>query len=211
VPERRASQRRAAPAAVRSCKVQCCVSRHPWVSGVVRLIVELELIAVRSSTLLLPLLSLSRPASPSPRNQPATTTPSTTSPSTQSPIQALSSLPTQFPPRTSSDPGPTVESQGFVLYLGSLILYLTYLFWAYAPDSTLHSLGIDWYPSREWALLGPAWSVMAGAFVYFSYIALNIFITPSLDSLHTITGACCLPRPRCHTTDGLSLRQTLKR
>ena len=29
---------------------------------------------------------------------------------------------------------------------------------------------------------------MLAAFVYSSYIALNIFITPPLDSLHTLTG-----------------------
>lgn len=30
---------------------------------------------------------------------------------------------------------------------------------------------------------------MLAFFVYFAYIALNIFITPALDSLHTLTGA----------------------
>ena len=41
---------------------------------------------------------------------------------------------------------------------------------------------------REWALLVPAWTVMLAALVYASYIALNVFITPPLDSLHTLTG-----------------------
>ncbi|KAI5478022.1 phosphatidylinositol N-acetylglucosaminyltransferase subunit P [Pseudohyphozyma bogoriensis] len=157
------------------------------------------------ATLLSPLLSLSRPPSPA-------VTPPTTQPSSPvlpkktlakpSPLSAAdaepsdrssSSLPAHFPPRTPSDPGPTVESQGFVLYLGSLVSYIAFLVWSLLPDEWLEGMGVLWFPSREWALLVPAWTIMLAFFIYFSYIALNIFITPSLDSLHTLTGTCSLP------------------
>ncbi|ORY92781.1 PIG-P-domain-containing protein, partial [Leucosporidium creatinivorum] len=99
--------------------------------------------------------------------------------------------------RASSDPAPTVESQGFVLYLGSLVAWIIFLVWSLCTDDWLQWMGIEWYPSREWALLVPAWTIMLAALVYFSYIALNIFITPSLDSLHTLTdhNAYLLPFP----------------
>ncbi|KAM0752892.1 PIG-P-domain-containing protein [Meredithblackwellia eburnea MCA 4105] len=156
------------------------------------------------ATLLQPLLSLSRPPSP------ASTPPQTHN---QSPIlnassssatlieqpsdRSATSLPAHFPPRNARDPGPSVESQGFVLYLTSLFAWITFLVWGLCPDEWLEWMGIEWYPAREWALLVPAWSIMLAAFVYFSYIALNIFITPPLDSLHTLTDtqAYILPYP----------------
>lgn len=98
-----------------------------------------------------------------------------------------------------------MESQGFVLYLSSLVAWIAFLVWGLCPDEVLEWMGVLWYPSRcvrspfvwvgadsstdrEWALLFPAWTIMLAAFVYFSYIALNICITPALDSLHTLTG-----------------------
>lgn len=53
----------------------------------------------------------------------------------------------------------------------------------------VYNLTIRVANDREWALLVPAWTIMLAFFVYFSYIALNIFITPALDSLHTLTGS----------------------
>ena len=102
-----------------------------------------------SSTLLQPILALSRPASPS-------ASPSTSS-GTFGPVSSIeepadrsaSSLPAQFPPRASTDPAPTVESQGFVLYLGSLVAWTVFLIWGLCPDEWLEWMGIEWYPSRS--------------------------------------------------------------
>ncbi|KAL8277342.1 hypothetical protein RQP46_010295 [Phenoliferia psychrophenolica] len=101
------------------------------------------------------------------------------------------------------NPAPTVESQGFVLYISSLVAWVAFLVWGLCPDETLDWIGIEWYPSREWALLFPAWTIMLAAFVYFSYIALNIFITPPLDSVHTLTDtqAYIIPLPSSSTAD----------
>lgn len=62
--------------------------------------------------------------------------------------RSSSSLPAHFPPRTSNDPGPTVESQGFVLYVGSLVAWFGYLVWSLCKDEWLEAMGIAWYPSR---------------------------------------------------------------
>ncbi|GAA5877089.1 hypothetical protein JCM3774_002838 [Rhodotorula dairenensis] len=100
---------------------------------------------------------------------------------TSAPIdRSSSSLPAQFPPREPTDPAPTVESQGFVLYIGSLVAYGLYLAWAFLPERCLVAIGIEWYPSRDWALLVPAWIVMLVAFVYISYFLLTMYSTPSL-------------------------------
>ncbi|KAK4053231.1 hypothetical protein OIO90_004005 [Microbotryomycetes sp. JL221] len=166
------------------------------------------------ATLLQPILSLSRPSSPgvSPSLSAvdATTSPVLTTKSqshvdltqqlqhqqqqlqqqqqTQTPAdRSASSLPAHFPPRGENDPAPTVESQGFVLYIGSLVAWFCFLIWSLLKDEWLMWLGIEWYPSREWALLVPAWTVMLVVFIYITYLSINIFHTPNLNSLNTLT------------------------
>lgn len=99
-------------------------------------------------TLLHPLLSLSRPPSPA-FSPPASPTP----PLSVSADRSASSLPAHFPPRTPSDPAPTVESQGFVLYLSSLVAWVAFLVWGLCPDDWLEAAGIEWYPARSDSLL----------------------------------------------------------
>ena len=44
-----------------------------------------------------------------------------------------------------------------------------YLAWAYVPESVLHSWGITYYPSKQWATSLPAWfcvSIVFGFWVY---------------------------------------------
>ncbi|TNY18659.1 PIG-P-domain-containing protein [Rhodotorula diobovata] len=154
------------------------------------------------AALLRPVLaSLSRPSSPavspSTPGTPAPTSPTRPSPSpssspaaprTRTPPESVpldrssSSLPAQFPPREPTDPAPTVESQGFVLYVGSLVAFGAYLVWAVVPDAGLEAMGVEWYPARDWALLVPSWIVMLVAFVYSSYFCLNLYNTPPLSS-----------------------------
>ncbi|BGO94110.1 hypothetical protein JCM10020v2_005804 [Rhodotorula toruloides] len=161
------------------------------------------------AALLRPVLqSLSRPSSPalSPvvPGTPAPSSPTksldVTSPLLAEPPadRSASSLPAQFPPREPTDPAPTVESQGFVLYIGSHVAYFAYLAWACLPEPWLEAIGIEWYPSRDWALLVPAWIVMLVAFVYVSYFLLNMHNTPSLTSLSLLDDprAFVTPPPR---------------
>ncbi|GAA5824552.1 hypothetical protein JCM5353_007241 [Sporobolomyces roseus] len=114
------------------------------------------------STLFHPVLkSLSRPSSPPP-------------PPPASPQRSQSSIPSHFPPRSISDPAPTIESQGFLLYISSLLFYASYLIWSLIPGESLKSIGIEWFPSQEWALLIPSWITMSVVYVYLSYSFLNM-------------------------------------
>ncbi|CAD6586475.1 MAG: hypothetical protein CYPHOPRED_003552 [Cyphobasidiales sp. Tagirdzhanova-0007] len=79
------------------------------------------------------------------------------------------------------------EKYGFVVYAGSLVAWYIYLVWALTPDQYLRWLGLEWYPSREWAILIPSWIMVAVVFVYIAYFALNLFNTPALDSLTCIS------------------------
>ncbi|BGP32049.1 hypothetical protein JCM10296v2_003828 [Rhodotorula toruloides] len=161
------------------------------------------------AALLRPVLqSLSRPSSPAlspvvpgtPAPSSPTKSHSVTSPLLSEPPadRSASSLPAQFPPREPTDPAPTVESQGFVLYIGSHVAYFAYLVWAFLPEPWLEAIGIEWYPSRDWALLVPAWIVMLVAFVYISYFLLNMHNTPPLTSLSLLDDpqAFVTPPPR---------------
>ncbi|KAM0787847.1 hypothetical protein ACM66B_003900 [Microbotryomycetes sp. NB124-2] len=171
------------------------------------------------ATLLQPILSLSRPSSPGvspslsaidanaslnghkPLGEGPSLSPLTTS---EAPAdRSASSLPAHFPPRGENDPAPTVESQGFVLYIGSLVAWIAFLVWSLFKDEWLTWMGIEWFPSREWALLVPAWTVMLVVFVYFSYLSINIFHTPDLDALNTLTdpAAHVLPFPPSSNDD----------
>ncbi|GAA5913197.1 hypothetical protein JCM5296_005229 [Sporobolomyces johnsonii] len=150
-------------------------------------------------TLLRPVIqSLSRPGSPGqPRSSPPTQPSALPGPSAPlspthahapalfvdppSPERSHTSLPAQFPPREPTDPAPTVESQGFVLYIGSLVAYVVFLVWALVPEKWLEWIGVEWYPMREWALLVPSWIVMLVVYIYAGYFFLNMSNTPPLD------------------------------
>ncbi|KAF8518417.1 PIG-P-domain-containing protein [Hysterangium stoloniferum] len=79
------------------------------------------------------------------------------------------------------------EFYGFVALTGTSIAFILYHFWALLPDSVIRNLGVEWYPSREWALLIPAYSVVLILLTYFSYWALALSATPSFSDLRTIT------------------------
>lgn len=90
------------------------------------------------------------------------------------------------------------EKYGFVVYVGSLLAWWLYLFWAFTPDAYLKQLGLEWYPNREWAVLVPSWIMVSVVYAYVAYFALNLYHTPALDSLTTLvdTQAHLLPRKR---------------
>jgi len=103
-------------------------------------------------------------------------------------------------PATSSS-----EKYGFVVYVGSLVAWYIYLIWGFVPDRYLQRIGIQWYPSREWAILIPSWMMIAVVFVYAGYFCLNLYNTPALDDLCSITDSQTniLPRNRKNSSGKL--------
>ncbi|KAJ3514319.1 hypothetical protein NMY22_g14775 [Coprinellus aureogranulatus] len=94
------------------------------------------------------------------------------------------------------------EFYGFVAWTSTYLLFVIYLLWAFLPDAWIVWLGVTWYPNREWAILVPAWSIMAVLFTYIVYFALALRGTPPLDDLNSITdGHTLYPKAR---DDGLN-------
>ncbi|KAJ3044392.1 hypothetical protein HDV00_002284 [Rhizophlyctis rosea] len=87
------------------------------------------------------------------------------------------------------------EYYGFVIYLSTIVGLILYLLWALLPDAILHSVGITYYPSRHWALVIPIWILGLIPFITLMFLGHNLFITPSLDSLYTITDEFANPMP----------------
>ncbi|CAO1617919.1 unnamed protein product [Parajaminaea phylloscopi] len=78
-------------------------------------------------------------------------------------------------------------ARGFALYVFSTMLLLGWVMWALIPDRWLHAAGITWYPSRQWAFVLPAWSMILVLFVYAAYMGINLSMTPALDDVSTLT------------------------
>ncbi|TRM62244.1 PIG-P [Schizophyllum amplum] len=79
------------------------------------------------------------------------------------------------------------EFYGFVAWTSTYLLFGLYLLWALLPDALIIRLGIDWYPSREWSLLLPAYSIILVLLTYFTYFALALYNQPAMSSASTIT------------------------
>ncbi|KAJ7918453.1 PIG-P [Mycena leptocephala] len=78
------------------------------------------------------------------------------------------------------------EFYGFVAWTSTAFLYFVYLLWALLPDAYIEWLGIEWYPSREWAVLFPAYSIVLALLTYFVYFALALYGTPAFSDMSAI-------------------------
>ncbi|KAI5122244.1 hypothetical protein M0805_007109 [Coniferiporia weirii] len=92
-----------------------------------------------------------------------------------------------YPPNPAQLKSRAPEFYGFVAWTSTYALFVLYVLWAVFPDEWIVWLGIEWYPSREWAVLLPAYSVMLILLTYFTYWALALYNTPPLDGVCTIT------------------------
>jgi len=101
-----------------------------------------------------------------------------------SPVSPLAPYPPQPPPDERSR---APEFYGFVAWTLTSILFCLYLLWGLLPDEYIVWLGVEWYPSREWALLLPAYSVVLIMLTYIVYWALTIQNTPSFSDISTMT------------------------
>ncbi|KAI8926924.1 PIG-P-domain-containing protein [Entophlyctis helioformis] len=87
----------------------------------------------------------------------------------------------------SRTPSTTREYYGFVLYLSSIVAFIVYIIWAVFPDKGLRSIGITYYPSRQWALVIPIWILGLIPFTIAMFTAINLLNTPPFDSFLTLT------------------------
>ncbi|KZV72734.1 PIG-P-domain-containing protein [Peniophora sp. CONT] len=100
-----------------------------------------------------------------------------------------------FPPLPEAERDRSAEFYGFVALSLTYLLFVIYLAWALLPDSALEALGVAYYPSREWALLVPAWTVVLVLLTYWSHLAIALFRAPALSEPCTLTVACGAPLP----------------
>ncbi|GAA94911.1 uncharacterized protein L969DRAFT_96363 [Mixia osmundae IAM 14324] len=125
-------------------------------------------------------------------------------------VSAAASAGWQEAAQASHSPvGPSKEIYGFVVYVGSWLVLAIFLLWAFTEDETLVKWGVDWYPSREWALLVPAWILMTSLYTYAIYMSLNVYRTAPLESLEVITDSYAYMLPQGQ--DSLSRRQLRSR
>ncbi|PWZ02159.1 CIA30-domain-containing protein [Testicularia cyperi] len=106
---------------------------------------------------------------------------STTEVQSNSPFTNADSSSTLRGRRTSS------EYYGFALFIFATLLWILWVVWALTPDAILESIGIGWYPNREWAFLIPAWSLVAVLAIYAVFIGINLLKTPELDHISNVT------------------------
>ncbi|CAE6397985.1 hypothetical protein RSOLAG22IIIB_01476 [Rhizoctonia solani] len=116
-----------------------------------------------------------------------------------SPISPVAVYPPPALPEDTHTSGTAAEFYGFVAWATTAILWFIYVFWALLPDSIIRSMGITWYPNREWALLIPSYAVFLALFTYFTYFALAIYATPSYSDIRSITDEHAHNRPMGNT------------
>ncbi|EST08465.1 PIG-P [Kalmanozyma brasiliensis GHG001] len=97
------------------------------------------------------------------------------------------SSPSSVAPQQSQPRRSTGEYYGFALFIFATVLWVGWIGWALTPDEVLESVGIAWYPNREWAFLIPAWSLFAVLATYAVFIGLNARNTPDLDEIVNVT------------------------
>ncbi|KAG2143029.1 PIG-P-domain-containing protein [Suillus clintonianus] len=108
------------------------------------------------------------------------------------------SLVTPSPPEPPPDEhhSRAPEFYGFVAWTSTSIVFVLYVLWALLPDDYIVWLGVEWYPSREWALLLPAYSIVIVLLTYFVYFAIAIARTPAFSDPSTfIDNKAHLPAP----------------
>jgi phosphatidylinositol glycan class P protein len=82
----------------------------------------------------------------------------------------------------------SLEIYGFVGWITTFVAYFFFLIWSILPKKVMQNYGINFYPDREWALALPSLFIMTILFVLMIYAVLNMSITLSPESYHTLQG-----------------------
>eukprot|EP00878_Enallax_costatus_P005795 GHUV01006076.1.p1 GENE.GHUV01006076.1~~GHUV01006076.1.p1 ORF type:complete len:167 (+),score=48.18 GHUV01006076.1:159-659(+) len=83
----------------------------------------------------------------------------------------------------------SVEVYGFAGWILSAVAFALYCLWAFVPEPVLHSIGITYYPTKEWALIIPTLIIFSVLFVYWVYESLNMMSVAEPTALTTIHDA----------------------
>eukprot|EP01089_Gocevia_fonbrunei_P021630 TRINITY_DN8476_c0_g1_i4.p1 TRINITY_DN8476_c0_g1~~TRINITY_DN8476_c0_g1_i4.p1 ORF type:complete len:147 (+),score=10.36 TRINITY_DN8476_c0_g1_i4:31-471(+) len=83
--------------------------------------------------------------------------------------------------------GAEIEVYGFVCWILTFVAYIAFLLWAYLPPEWLYSIGITYYPSKSWAIVGPTWFVLTFFSFGLFYLCLNSINTAPLNSSDSYT------------------------
>ncbi|KAG2496579.1 hypothetical protein HYH03_005401 [Edaphochlamys debaryana] len=84
-----------------------------------------------------------------------------------------------------------VEVRGFALMLAVRVLYVAYLAWLFVPETMLHRIGVTYYPSKHWALAGPAWLTLALVWGWWMYEGYNMTLVTPLTSRRQFEDSRC--------------------
>ena len=95
----------------------------------------------------------------------------------------------------------------FIGWIGSILIYVSFLLWAFAPESFLHSIGITYYPSRYYAIALPAYFLVMYILLGLSYMGYNMLNTHDSTSLSTVSDVYTLDAPneflKCSLKEGI--------
>jgi len=80
-------------------------------------------------------------------------------------------------PEHNPAPTPSRAVYGFTLFLLSKFCLVMYLLWVLLPDSTLHSIGLDFFPQKYWAVAMPLYLCL-------TFFIMVVIVYPSLGRLH---------------------------
>ena len=65
----------------------------------------------------------------------------------------------------------------FVGLISTIVAYIIFLTWSFAPESLLHTYGITYYPSRYYAIALPAYIIVITILIGMFYMGINMFYT----------------------------------
>lgn len=81
---------------------------------------------------------------------------------------------------------PSKSTLSFVGWTASIFVYICYAAWAILPESTLHAIGVTYYPSRYYAIALPAYVLVIYLLSGIVYLGVNLLNTRDPEDIATM-------------------------
>ena len=81
-----------------------------------------------------------------------------------------------------------VEVYAFTSLVLVRLSFVLFLAWAYLPNSVIEAVGIHYYPTKDWAIILPAWTLISLLMATWLYQSLNVY-DASADDTDGSTGS----------------------